>query len=476
MNDRQFQEKELKILRNAIDSASDASGKKMVQSNNITSIINILEKFLRKNPTLCYGGTAVNNILPEKDRFYNKDIEVPDYDFFSPNALTYAKKLTDIYFKAGYTDVMATSGVHTGTYKVFVNFIPIADITYLDKDIFTNLLKKSIKVNGIAYCPPNFLRMSMFLELSRPMGDVGRWEKILKRLILLNTHHPLSGDNCSQAKFARKYEGPKNHAVNIYNVVRRSAIDQGLVFFGGYASGLYGNYMPTKERNQVVKIPDFDILSTDAESSAVIIKEQLKHAGYDNITINKKPSVTGYISTHYEIVVNHNNKTDVLCFIYNTTACHSYNIITIDGEKLKVATIDTMLSFYLVFIYIDRPYYDVNRLLCMSEYLFRVQLKNRLEQKGLLKRFSIECYGTHDSLEDKRSEKSNAYKSLRDKKCGRGCKEFDMAFLRYIPSSKIVVDNSGNKTPVSKKTKQTKKQTKGLSRMKSKSQSKKYKQ
>jgi hypothetical protein len=479
MNDIEFQEKELKILRNAIDSASYALGKKNIQSKNITPIINILEKFLRNNPTLCYGGTAINNILPVKDRFYNKDIEVPDYDFFSPNALTYAKKLTDIYFKAGYTEVMATSGVHTGTYKVFVNFIPIADITYLDKDIFTNLLQKSIKVNGIAYCPPNFLRMSMYLELSRPMGDVSRWEKVLKRLILLNKHHPLSGDNCSQAKFARKYEGPKNHAFNIYNVVRRSAIDQGLVFFGGYASGLYGKYMSAKEKNQVDKIPDFDILSTEAENSAVIIKEHLKHAGYDNISINKKQCVGDLISTHYEIVVTHKNKTDVLCYIYNTTSCHSYNNITIDGEKLKIATIDTMLSFYLVFIYIDRPYYDVNRLLCMSEYLFRVQLKNRLEQKGLLKRFSIECYGTHQTLEDIRGEKSNAYKSLRDKKCGRGCKEFDMAFLRYIPSSDVVIDNWGNEisneTPVSKKTKQTKKQTKGLSRMKSKSQSKKYK-
>lgn len=479
MNDRQFQEKELKILRNAIDSASDALGKKMIQSENITPIINILEKFLRNNDTLCYGGTAINNILPEKDRFYNKNIEIPDYDFFSPNALAYAKKLTDIYFNAGYTEVMATSGVHEGTYKVFVNFIPIADITYLDKDLFNNLLKKSIKVNGIAYCPPDFLRMSMYLELSRPMGDVGRWEKVLKRLVLLNKHHPLSGENCSQEKFARKYEGSKNNATDIYNVVRRSAIDQGLVFFGGYAIGLYGKYMSAKERNQVDKIPDFDILSTDAASSAVIIKEQLKHAGYENITINKKPGVGDLISTHYEIQIKNKKNENVLCYIYNTNSCHSYNDVLIDGEKLKVATIDTILSFYLVFIFINRPYYDVNRLLCMSEYLFRVQLKNRLEQKGLLKRFSVECYGTHHTLEDVRGAKSNTYKSLRDKNCGRGCKDFDKAFLRYIPSTDVVVDNWGNeitneKTESKKNAKQTKKYAKGLSKMKSKSRSKKY--
>jgi len=470
MTDKKYNDRELKILRHAIDNASDALGKKMIQSENITPIINILEKFLRSNASLCYGGTAINNILPEKDRFYNKDIEIPDYDFFSPNALTYAKKIADLYYAAGYTEVEAKAGIHSGTYKVYVNFIPIADITYIDKAIFSKLLKNAIKVNGISYCPPDFLRMSMYLELSRPMGDVGRWEKVLKRLVLLNKHHPLSGDSCSKEKFARKYDGSKATASDIYNIVRSSVISQGLVFFGGYASGLYGKYMSAKERKQITGIPDFDILSTDAESSAVIIKEQLIHAGYDTVTINKKPGVGELITAHYEIMITHNNLTDVICYVYNTSSCHSYNNITMDGETLKIASIDTMLSFYLVFIYIDRPYYDVNRLLCMSEYLFRVQLKNRLEQKGLLKRFSIECYGTHHTLEDNRAEKSKSYKSLKDKKCNRGCKEFDVAFLRYIPGQVIEM-----KPPVTKKTKQTMKKSRSLSRSKSRSKSKKYK-
>ena len=30
----------------------------------------------------------------------------------------------------------------------------------------------------------------MFLELSRPMDDVSRWEKVLKRLTLLNLYNP----------------------------------------------------------------------------------------------------------------------------------------------------------------------------------------------------------------------------------------------------------------------------------------------
>ena len=189
MKDISFQDKELKILREAVDDANIVLGKKMIKSDNIKTLISILENFIRTNKCLCYGGTAINNILPEQDKFYNKNVEIPDYDFFSPNPVECAKKLADVFFKEGYSEIEAKAGIHDGTYKVFVNFIPLADITFLDKSLFNNLMKKSIKINGISYCPPDYLRMSMYLELSRPMGDVSRWEKVLKRLISVSYTH-----------------------------------------------------------------------------------------------------------------------------------------------------------------------------------------------------------------------------------------------------------------------------------------------
>ena len=180
-----FQEKELEILRKAVDNAEERSAKKVIDSPDVKEIISIVEEFLQNKKLICYGGTAINNILPEQDKFYNKNLEIPDYDFFSPNAMNDAKELADIYYKRGYDEVEAKAGIHVGTFKVFVNYIPVADITFLDKKIFRILLKESIKVNNIYYCPANYLRMSMYLELSRPNGDVSRWEKILKRLRLM---------------------------------------------------------------------------------------------------------------------------------------------------------------------------------------------------------------------------------------------------------------------------------------------------
>ena len=93
-----------------------------------------------------------------------------------------------------------------------------------------------------------------------------------------------------------------------------------------------------------------------------------------------------------------------------------------------------MLNFFLAFLYADRPYYDHDRIICMAQYLFHVQAKNRLEQKGLLKRFSINCYGKNlETLESIRATKAEKFKELKNK---RGSKEYDEYFLRYTPGEK----------------------------------------
>jgi hypothetical protein len=76
----------------------------------------------------------------------------------------------------------------------------------------------------------------------------------------------------------------------------------------------------------------------------------------------------------------------------------------------------------------------------MSKFLFEIQQKNRLEQKGLLKRFSIICYGHQESVAEIRAHKAAKYKEL---KKNRNSKEFDEWFLNYKPD---VSDNTNETT------------------------------
>lgn len=441
---------ELSILRKAMDYIEKKEKRRLLISDEIKDMLSIVEEFIQKRELVCYGGTAINNILPKEDQFYDNNIELPDYDFFSKNALKDAKDLADIYYKKGFKNVQAKAGVHVGTYKVFVNFVGIADITQMDTKLFNNLKKSAKKVNKILYAPPNYLRMAMYLELSRPRGNISRWEKVLKRLILLNKNYPLVGKNCDKIKLKNEFETTfkkmsKKEKHTMYDVVKESFIDQGLVFFGGLANQLYTNYQ--KKRKNVVKIPDFDVLSEDPETSAIIVKERLLDEGFSGVTIRSKEGIGEIIAPHYEILV----QSESVAFIYEPLACHSYNVTTYDGHKIKIATIDTILSFFLAFIYADRPYYDVNRILCMAQYLFDLQEKNRLSQKGILRRYNLKCFGTQLTLQDSFIERGMKYKLLRNDK---NTKEYEKWFLKYNPEDKFEPEKSNKRM---KNTKQTRK-------------------
>jgi hypothetical protein len=213
--------------------------------------------------------------------------------------------------------------------------------------------------------------------------------------------------------FQREMED-KSHEDEIYETVQNALVNQSVIFFGGYAISLYSEYMPYNLQKKLEKIADFDVLSNEPETTAEIIKERLKDVNIKNVKIVKRSAVGEIVPEHYEVKVGN----DSIVFIYKPIGCHSYNIISHKGQRVKIATIDTMLSFYLAFLYTNRPYYTEfsDRILCMAKFLFEVQQKNRLEQKGVLRRFSISCYGHQDSIEELRAEKASKFKELKNKK------------------------------------------------------------
>lgn len=432
MSDKKI-ERSLEILKKSQKEIEVSQGEKLVSNPTIREIISIVEQFLIKKKLICYGGISINNVLPEKDQFYDLKREIPDYDFFSPNSLDDAKELADIFYKKGFNDVEAKSGMHTGTYKVFVNFIGVADITFIEPELFKSLMRESIERNGILYAPINFLRMSMYLELSRPDGDVSRWEKVYKRLLLFNKNYPLKGgDNClKKAKDA--VMAPSKNEEEIFNIVRDEAISEKLVFFGGYACALFSEHLKKNERPVLYSaVPSFDLLSENAKKSAYKLKDKLQRTGhFDHVVVEEQEDFGEHISEHYEIVVD--GKT--VAFVYEPSpgACHNYNVVRVQDKDVNIATTDTILSFYLLFLYINRPYYDRDRLLCMSQYIYDLQYDNLTKNDGIFKRFSKPCIGKQVTLKDIKDVKSHMFSKLKDK---RGTREYEEWFLNYNPIEK----------------------------------------
>lgn len=448
---KSFTECEMDLLKLSIAEAEHYQDIEI--TDEIKEMLYILEDHLRSPNYICYGGTAINNILPKKDHFYNYEKEIPDYDVFCKNALDHVKEIADKFHRKGYPHILAKSGVHVGTYKLYVNKIQLLDITQLDPIIYDHIYPECIKVSGIHYAPPNFLRQSMYLELSSPAGDIKRWEKVLKRLNLLNKNYPIK----LPKECAIKHYTDETH---IYKLVKKELIDQEVVFIGAYADSLYSKFMPKDKQYKIKHITNFDVLSTHPFKTINIIKKTLEMDNIKNVKIIKHPKVGEIIKDHYELKVDGES----MCFIYEPFACHSYNEITVDDDKVKIGTIDTLLTFYLMFIYVGRPYYDLNRILCISHLLFNLQQHHRLTDTGILKRFSVDCYGTQHSLSDIMDHKTEMFEKLKNKKNTR---EYEIYFLKYSPDNTTYYDSKNDKDIFIKK--DIKKKTKKIKKSKKKS-------
>jgi hypothetical protein len=241
-----FTECETAILRMQVKAAQTKIAKRELASEKMQNIIKIAEDFIKNNDVICYGGTAINNILPKDAQFYDRTVDMADYDFFTTDGLKCAKDLADIFLKNGYTDIEAKSAQHKETYKVFVNFISVADISTLPKGIYDSLKKNAIVIDNIYYVPPNFLRMAIYVELSRPAGYTDRWEKLVPRLQLLNEHYPIEANNCHLNNINKLL----NTNEDINDVIYNTLVDENVVFFGGVA---ISQYLSSKKGNKLNK-------------------------------------------------------------------------------------------------------------------------------------------------------------------------------------------------------------------------------
>lgn len=153
-----------------------------------------VEKFIKENDGILYGGLAMNSYLPDSLKFYDENT-IPDYDFFILNTLDKARELSDLLQSKGGQFVEMKSALHDGTYKVYENFEAVADLTRITKEEYEILRKQAVNMKienvKVKVAPLNFIKAASYLELCLPLGASFRWTKVYKRLMLLENAYPL---------------------------------------------------------------------------------------------------------------------------------------------------------------------------------------------------------------------------------------------------------------------------------------------
>jgi hypothetical protein len=384
------------------EAASDPDVKKMIK---------IVREFIETHRVMCYGGTAINNLLPPEDQFYDFSIEIPDYDFFSETPQLHAAKLADRLAKAGFASVEVKPGVHLGTFKVFANYIGVADVSHMEVTMFKKLWDEKITKDKISYVSPNFLRMAMYLELSRPKGDVSRWKKVYKRLQLLNKHHPMTCPAGAQ-KITDEFVDD-----TVRDEIRDVLVKENLVLLG------FNGSMVQEKTPRKWMLP-LDILVTPEkrqEASKKILAVFKKH---ETVKSREFPEFEELMPARTDI----RNAKSVLVRLYETTACHSFHETP---SGLRVASIPTLLQFFLSALYAPKEFMEAQpeqRFLCTAEHLVNLANSTSRRYKILT---PLTCIGKQKNLVTMRAERSEIYNKLKD---NRESREFLELFFSYVPT------------------------------------------
>lgn len=370
-------------LQNAKEAAKDPV---------VHTSLQTVKEFLQQRPVLCYGGTAINNLLPEKDRFYDPAVDIPDYDFYSKTPQEHAMLLANKLAAIGVKTVEVRPGVHAGTFKVYSDFNAVADITHLDKDIFDRLWDADIVRDGIHYVTPNYLRMGMYLELSRPRGDVSRWTKVYERLMLLNKEFPMT---CPGVPSEPTLLSDANRK-EVERILRKEHV----VLLGLTASQIHMG-----KRSPQWSAPA-DIIANASTIEKLIDGKKVK-----------KYESTNILPTYYEIF---DSEGTPYLRVHETTACHSYHETAMD---IRVASIPTILQFFFAYLYSGATEDEMTRILCVAQRLVDIAHEKPKRRFAILT--PIDCIGTQDSLVGIRKQKSILYEKLSKNKNS-------VEFLKYF--------------------------------------------
>jgi hypothetical protein len=427
---------EIKLIEYQTEAINDEIVPKMVQNATIKRIYAILINFIRKRKLVCYGGSAINAILPNSAKFYDEATELPDYDVFSTNAIQDAKDLVDVYTQHGFDDVEARSGMHVGTFKVFVNFVGILDLTEVPQELFNELKADAIVKRQMLNAPPLYLRMALNLELSRPMGDISRWEKVASRLQLLDKHFPYETTatptpipiyrTASLRKFTPENtkedeDEDEDEEGVVQDIVYRYLVGKQSVFFGMHALTIYREMDDKEHQNQKYSEYECDVLIKDPVKCAIELRTKLSKY---TVKITEHPEIGEIVPEHAIVYVNGR----IVATLYEPVACHNYNETTYRNRKVRIATTDTIQSLYLAFSYVGSMQYNKAILQNFSKEIDALAKRHRLRQTGIWRRFGLPCYGDQDTLETIRSKKAMMFAKFKQKK---NTPEYERWFLRY---------------------------------------------
>jgi hypothetical protein len=358
-------------------------------------LFEIMKSFFKSRLIILYGGTALNYHLPKNRKIYKED-EFPDYDCFSLNPKKDAIDLSEILKKDGYKYIEIKYAMHEGTYKLFVDFEAVCDLTKISKTNHNIIQQQATVIDGFYVTSIKHLKSYAYLELAIPKSALFRWQKIISRIKIMEE---LFKNN--KSRFASKHIQLISFNKKIKDVIcelREYAIDKKLVLCGNDAIDHQLNGSKSADiKNGLYMLTNstglFQCMSIDAKETVESLKKIIMKHKLENIVvkIENHDFITPYTKiyiTYYDDQYTYDKIKLNICTVFSAeNHCYSY----IKHKGIKYASIFYILHmlYFVLFSNYEKEIID------------KVNIKNiinMLIKKVDLNSFKTECYGSEMTM------------------------------------------------------------------------------
>ena len=297
----------------------------------------VVKDFIKEKGLKLYGGKALDfHLKKKKAGIYGKK-EFPDYDVYSPNAWEHAKEIARRLYKLGFVFVEAKASVlndyHHNTFKVgidalyvlditqmgctpremknkdcrncgrtkdnkcvsYFNDLPANDVNYTGKhprvyrETYDFKTDKGLFPNRFFVCDTDYLKASMFRELTEPFGQPGRLIKVGTRLVKMNKYFETHVRKCPKMRYQKIV---KKSLLPVLKTIGEYVKKHKLVNYGASAHNMF---VRNKKDIGSLMVSDYKVLTASHDS---ISKERKKE-----LATKYKKETKGVVSYYTDLLL-----------------------------------------------------------------------------------------------------------------------------------------------------------------------------
>lgn len=348
-----------------------------------------LIEFIKQKKRIIYGGYAMNSLIISKDKsddFYGNCRY--DIEFYTPTPVKDSIDIAMYFHNKKYDNVVVGEALHPDSYKLYVEFENICDITYMDKNVYDSV--KYINMNDLQFINTEYMLIDAYRTFTDPMTSYFRLQKSLDRIYLILQHYPFD-KNYLDVIYKEYLKRDMN--LKILDFIRHNILqDSNMIIIGHYAV----NYFISKVNKRLPFYPYYEVISDNYIKDRDNIYKILKKK-YKDISFKKYHKFFQFYGERSEFYY----KKQVILKLYsNNDRCNPY--IVSSKKKLNIGSYQLVIKYLLIgFVYnrlynfkLEKNNYKamLNMLVDAKNTYFDNNKLNLLDESPF-KHYIFECFG-----------------------------------------------------------------------------------